>query len=88
MKTEAAANPVHNNKIYSQEEQVVADYLKKKLEDTLPQPKYSGIIAEYREDAAEPDFDKRAGNLADNIRRLVKADLVQQLSAGLQISRR
>ena len=50
-----------------------ADYLKKKLAETLPQPKYSDIIAEYREDAAEPDFDKRAGNLAGNIRRLVKA---------------
>jgi len=47
MKTDVAANPVHNNKIYSQEEQAVADYLKRKyLKKTnemsiMPKPRKS-----------------------------------------------
>ena len=47
-------------------------YLRKKITESLSGPKYSEIIAEYREDTQSPDFDKRAGNLADNIRRLIK----------------
>ncbi len=46
-------------------------YLRKKVNEFLSDPKYSEIIAEYREDTQSPDFDRRAGNLADNIRRLV-----------------
>ena len=49
------------------------DYLKEKMPETLSLPKYAGIIADYRADAAEPDFEKRAGNLAENIRRLIEA---------------
>ena len=48
-------------------------YLRKKVNGSLSSPKYSEIIDEYREETESPDFDKRAGNLADNIRRLIQA---------------
>ncbi len=48
-------------------------YLQAKLIEALSLPKYSEIIREYREDIESTDFDKRAGNLADNIRKMIEA---------------
>ena len=47
-------------------------YLRKKVIESLPDPKYAEIIEEYREDIQRSDFDSRAGNLAENIRCLIK----------------
>lgn len=55
-------------------------YMKRKVKEVILDSKYSGIIEEYREMAAAPDFDKNAGVLAERIK-----DLIASYGRGLDM---